>query len=200
MKSMLKLLGPTTLILLLAGGAFAQDHSAHQGHGAKPGAHDQHGAQPAPAGNDDLSQKLIKAYQARIGENKGRLEAKQAELDLLLMAEKPDTKAVSKVVGEINALQGKLFEEEVLFRMDYRKQTGKDAPAMSQGKGGKGGMKCKMMAAGGCPKMKGQGGMKCPMMQGRGGMKCPMMQGHGGSGAQAPAEGEAPAQDPHAGH
>jgi Spy/CpxP family protein refolding chaperone len=213
MKSMLRLLGPTTLIILLAGGAFAQDHSAHQGHGAHAG-HDQHGAQAAPAGDEDLSQKLIKAYEARTGENRGRLDAKQAELDLLLMAEKPDVKAVRKVVGEINALQGKLFEEEVLFRMDYRKQTGKDAPRMA-GHGGPamGGMKCKMMAAGGCPKMQGHGGqgghggMKCPKMQGQGGhgghggmMKCPMMQGHGAHGSHGAApEGEA-AADPHAGH
>jgi hypothetical protein len=193
--TMLKMLGVATLTILLAGSAFAQDHSAHgahAGHAQQPGqaagdVHAGHGGD----GDDALSRKLIKGYEAKTWETRGELKARKAELDLLMMADSPNTNAVKKLVGEINSLKGKLYETEVLFRLDYKKQTGKDAPNLS-GKGE--GRKGKMMGGMGCPRMQG-GGMK-------GGMKCPMMQGgHGAHGAtDVPEGGEAQAADPHAGH
>ncbi|MFW6357438.1 MAG: hypothetical protein ACOC0K_01760 [bacterium] len=168
--------------IVLAGIGFAQDHSQHgSGHATHQAATKSSAESSGTSTDPMLEQKLIKGHEAKTWETRGRLKAKEAELDLLLMAEKPDTAAVKKTIGEINSLKGKLFEEEVLFRMDYKKQTGKDvslAAGMGKGGGGMKGMK------GGKGKMGGKGKGKM------GGGKCKMMQSAGSESGT----------DPHANH
>ncbi|EFL49968.1 conserved hypothetical protein [Solidesulfovibrio fructosivorans JJ]] len=67
---------------------------------------------------------LRQDYIAKTAELRGKLVARQAELETLLATKPDDTTAVTKLTTEISALRGKLFEQDTLFRIRYAKETG----------------------------------------------------------------------------
>ncbi|UJX42942.1 periplasmic heavy metal sensor [Desulfovibrio sp. JY] len=99
----------------------------------------QHNAPAAPAATTDTATTATPAappvdpnkvyllrqdYIAKTAELRGKLVARQAELETLLATKPGDTAAVTKLTTEISALRGKLFEQDTLFRIRYAKETG----------------------------------------------------------------------------
>ncbi|MFU2209370.1 periplasmic heavy metal sensor [Solidesulfovibrio sp. C21] len=183
----------------------------------------QHNAPAAPAVTTDTAKTATPAappvdpnkvyllrqdYIAKTAELRGKLVARQAELETLLATKPGDTAAVTKLTTEISALRGKLFEQDTLFRIRYAKETGTPIrmtrhmgrmegmmmDGMMGGKmmmGPKSDADCKMMG-----KDKGMMMMGKDMMQGKG-----MMQGmqhdmkamnHGATGAMPAMNGAMP--------
>lgn len=58
------------------------------------------------------------------GEARGKLMAKRAELETLLVTKADDATAIKKVVDEISALRATLLEQTVQFRLRLAKEAG----------------------------------------------------------------------------
>ena len=152
------------LFLTLAGTALAMNH----GKGAD-----------LPPEKQAVVDKAQDDFAAATADLKRLIFAKESALNAELYGDKTDDKKVEALVGEINALHGKIYAEKVKMQKIMAKEG--VMPGMGHG----------MMGGGGCPMMSG-GGMKHGGMGGMGGMK------HGQSG-DAPAEAPAD-QGGHGGH
>lgn len=119
---------PAALVLTLALAVPALAQTTHQ-----------HNASAQPAATTDTAKTATPAappvdpnkvyllrqdYIAKTAELRGKLVARQAELETLLATKPGDTAAVTKLTTEISALRGKLFEQDTLFRIRYAKETG----------------------------------------------------------------------------
>ena len=151
------------LTLTLAVPAFAQSPHAH---GAAADA-----AKAAAAVDPDKAYLLHQEYVAKTGELRGKIAARQAELETLLAAKPGDEAAVRKLAGEISALRGQLFEQTTLFRIRVAKETGMPI-RMTRGlehMGGKAGMMGMMGMMDGKDKdMECMAGKDMGMMMGKG--------------------------------
>ncbi|KHK00873.1 hypothetical protein [Desulfovibrio sp. TomC] len=124
--------------------------AAHEQHGAPAGE-----AKAAPAVDPDKAYLLKQEFVAKTAELHGKIKAREAELETVLATKPGDEAAIKKLVAEISALRGQVFEQTTLFRLRYAKETGSPI-RLTQHMGGHGGM---MMDG-----MKGEGGMDCKMM------------------------------------
>lgn len=91
--------------------------------------HDQHAApavaaKAAPAIDSGKADLLHQEYVAKTAEQRGKLTAKQAELETLLATKPDDAAAIKKLTTEISTLRGSLFEQATLFRVRFAKETG----------------------------------------------------------------------------
>lgn len=59
-------------------------------------------------------------------EIRARLDAKQAELDALMVAQTPDKRKIDAAVNEINELRGELFKLQTGFRTEMHEKFGAD--------------------------------------------------------------------------
>lgn len=165
----------------------AQEHPGHVAAPAKPAA-------PAPAVDPDKAYLLKQEFTAKTAELRGKIKAREADLEILLATKPGDEASVKKLAGDIAVLRGQLAEQTVLFRLRYAKETGTPLRQTLHLGGGHDGMMAGM----------GQGGMDC-MMLGKGqGMGQGMMMGgmdhgameHGPAAAPAPAASTPPAPAP----
>ena len=157
MKTTRNIILTLAILLGLAGASFAMDHGK--------------GADLTPE-KQAVVDKAHDDFAAATADLKKQIFAKESALNAELYGDKTDDKKVEALVGEINALHGKIYAEKVKMQKIMAKEG--VMPGMGHG-----------MMGGGCPMMSG-GGMK---HGGMGGMK------HG-QPDEAPAE--APAG--HAGH
>ncbi len=160
MKTTRNIILTLSLLLGLAGSSFAMDHGK--------------GAELTPE-KQAVVDKAHDDFAAATVDLKRQIFAKESALNAELYGDKTDDKKVEALVGEINALHGKIYAEKVRMQKIMAKEG--IMPGMGHG----------MMGGGGCPMM--SGGMK---HGGMGGMK------HGQSD-DAPAEAPAD-QSGHAGH
>lgn len=118
---------------------------------------------------------------AKTAELRGKITARQAELETLLATKPDDEAAIKKLAADIATLRGALFEQTTLFRVRFAKETGTPI-RMTRGldhMGGHGGM----MGVGPAMDMCGDKGKA--MMPGMGkGMMMPDM----GKGMAMPAD------------
>jgi hypothetical protein len=178
MRSRIHVPAIVALTLALAVPALAQ--STHQQHGAAPDA----GKAAVAAVDPNKSDLLHQEYLAKTGELRGKITAKQAELETLLATKPGDEAAIKKLTTEISALRGTLFEQTTLFRLRYAKETGTPMRMTRHldhmgGHGGQGMMGGKGMEA--CMGMMGGKGMMMDMGKD---MKMDM----GGKGMNMPAD------------
>lgn len=117
---------------------------------------------------------------------KKQIFAKESALNAELYADKADDTKITALVGEINALYGKIYAEKVTMQRVLAKEG--ILPDMGKGMGHG------MMGGGGCPMMSGGGGMGGGMMGG-GMMGGGMKHGQAKGAPAAPAEAEG-----HSGH
>jgi hypothetical protein len=119
----------------------------------------EHGAPAAdtapadPAVNPDKAYLLKQEFTAKTAELRGKIKAREADLEILLATKPGDEAAVKKLAADISALRGQLFEQTTLFRQRYAKETGTPLRQTLHLGAGKDGM--------------GDAGMEC-MMQGKG--------------------------------
>ena len=181
-------LAAAMLLSLPAVGLTAQEHGGHVADPAKPG---------APAVDMEKAYLLKQEFTAKTAELRGKIKAREADLEILLATKPGDEAAVKKLAGDIAALRGQLAEQTVLFRLRYAKETGTPIrqtmhlgghDGMMAGMGD-GGMECMMMGKG-----KGMGQGKGMMMGGMNGMDHGAMD-HGATPPAAPAA-PAPAAKP----
>ena len=122
-------------------------------------------------------QKLHADFATATADLKKQVFAKESELNAILYGEKADDKKVEALTSEINALNAKIYAEQVKMH----KQMAKEGIVPMGGKGmmdGKG-----MMGGKGCPMMGGKG------MGGGMGMMGGMQHGAGnGTAGQAPVD------------
>lgn len=163
----------------------AQEHAGHVADPAKPAA-------AAPAVDPDKAYLLKQEFTAKTAELRGKIKAREADLEILLATKPGDEAAVKKLAGDLAALRGQLAEQTVLFRLRYAKETGTPIRQTLHLGGGHDGMMAGM----------GQGGMDC-MMMGKGKGQGMMMDGmdhgameHGPANAPAPAAPTPPAAKP----
>ena len=151
-----------TLAILLgfAGASFAMDHGK--------------GADLTPE-KQAVVDKAHDDFAAATADLKRQIFAKESALNAELYGDKTDDKKVEALVGEINALNGKIYAEKVKMLKVMANEG--VMPGMGHG----------MMGGGGCPMMSG-GGMKHGGMGG-------MQHGQPDDDAEAPAD-----QAGHAGH
>ena len=177
-------LAAALILSLPAASRAAQEHQGHVADPAKPAA-------AAPAVDPDKAYLLKQEFTAKTAELRGKIKAREADLEVLLATKPGDEAAVKKLAGDIAALRGQLAEQTVLFRLRYAKETGTPIrQTLHLGSGhdgmmagmGQGGMDCMMMGKG-----KGQGMMM-------GGMDHGAME-HGSAAAPAPTP-PAPAAKP----
>ncbi len=161
MKTTRNIILTLAILLGLAGASFAMDHGK--------------GAELTPE-KQAVVDKAHDDFAAATADLKKQIFAKESALNAELYGDKTDDKKVEALVGEINALHGKIYSEKVKMQKIMAKEG--VMPGMGHG----------MMGGGGCPMMSG-GGMK---HGGMGGMK------HG-QPDNAPAEAPAD-QAGHAGH
>ena len=187
-------LAAAMLLSLPAIGLTAQEHGSHAADPAKSA---------APAVDPDKAYLLKQEFTAKTAELRGKIKAREADLEVLLATKPGDEAAVKKLAGDIAALRGQLAEQTVLFRLRYAKETGTPIrQTLHLGGGhdgmmagmGEGGMDCKMMG-------KGQGMMMGGMDHGaKGGMDHGSpdhgTMEHGPANAPAPAAPPAPAAKP----
>ena len=181
-------LAAALILSLPAASRAAQEHQGHVVDPAKPAA-------AAPAVDPDKAYLLKQEFTARTAELRGKIQAREADLEILLATKPGDEAAVKKFAADIAALRGQLAEQTVLFRLRYAKETGTPLrQTLHLGDGhdgmmagmGQGGMDCMMMGKG-----KGQGQGQGMMM---GGMDHGAME-HGSAAAPAPTP-PAPAAKP----
>ncbi len=99
-------------------------------------------------------QKVIDSNSKDITKLRLKMSEKKAKLDTLLFEEKASQKDIDKVVSEINAIRGKLYQKNINMRIGLKK-AGVPYSFYNLGKGG-------------CGKGAGKSMMKdCPMMQGK---------------------------------
>lgn len=161
MKTTRNIILALAILLGLAGASFGMDHGK--------------GPELTPE-KQAVVDKVHEDFAAATADLKKQIFAKESALNAELYGDKTDDKKVEALVGEINALHGKIYAEKVKMQKIMAKEG--VMPGMGHG----------MMGGGGCPMMSG-GGMK---HGGMGGMK------HGqpdNSPAVAPAD-----QAGHAGH
>lgn len=179
MRTSIRIPAAIALSLILTVPALAQ--STHQQHAAAPA---DAAKAAAPAVDPDKAYALNQEYVAKTAELRGKITAKKAELEALLVSKPDDTAAVKKLVADIAALRGQLDEQTTLFRIRYAKETGTPMrlthdfghKGMMDGKDMEG---CKMMGKGmmmgGMDHGAGKGGMMMGMDQGQGkGMNMPV--------------------------
>ncbi len=182
-------LAAAMLLSLPAIGLTAQEHGGHVADPAKAA---------APAVDPDKAYLLKQEFTAKTAELRGKIKAREADLEILLATKPGDEAAVKKLAGDIAALRGQLAEQTVLFRLRYAKETGTPIRQTLHLGSGHDGMMAGM----------GEGGMDCKMMgkgmgQGKGMMMGGMDHGspdhgameHGPANAPAPAA-PAPAAKP----
>ena len=114
---------PAVLALSLALAVPALAQSTHQ-HPAPAAAASADAAKTAPAVDKDKAYLLHQEYIAKTAELRGKIAARQAELETLLATKPDDTAAVKKLTAELGAMRGQLFEQTTLFRIRYAKETG----------------------------------------------------------------------------
>lgn len=159
--------------------------TAHeQGHAADPAKP----ASPAPAVDPDKAYQLTQELTAKTAELRGKIKAREADLEILLATKPGDEAAVKKLAADISALRAQLYEQTTLFRLRYARETG--TPLRQTLRLGDAGSRPGMMGGG-----MGQGGMDC-MMMGKGhdmnnGMDHAAMN-HGPKAAPTAAPAEAP--------
>jgi hypothetical protein len=110
---------PAILALSLALTVPALAQSTHEQHAAPATA-----AKTAPAVDSNKADLLHQEYVAKTAELRGKLTAKQAELETLLATKPDDTAAIKKLSAEISTLRGSLLEQTALFRVRFAKETG----------------------------------------------------------------------------
>jgi hypothetical protein len=171
---------PAILALSLALTVPALAQSTHDQHAAPAVA-----AKAAPAIDSGKADLLHQEYVAKTAEQRGKLTAKQAELETLLATKPDDAAAIKKLTTEISTLRGSLFEQATLFRVRFAKETGTPI-RMTRNldhMGGHGGMMGMMGEKGmGMECMGKDKGMMMDMM-GKG-----MDMGKGGKGMPMPAD------------
>lgn len=153
MRKSIRIPAMLALSLILTVPALAQ--STHKTNPATPAAET---ATTAP--NPDKVFLLKQEYVAKTAELRGKITARQAELEVLLAGKPDDTAAIKKLTAEIGGLRGQLFEQTTLFRVRFAKETGipmrMTRHMLGMGgmmDGGKGG--CKMMGKDGMGMMPG---------------------------------------------
>lgn len=179
---------PAILALTLALTLPTLAQSAQTPHAAQPDATKTTTQKPTPPVDPNKTYLLHEEYVAKTAELRGKVIARQAELETLL-ATKPDNEAaVKKLVAEITTLRGQLLEQTTLFRIRFAKETGTPM-RMTRGMnglgfhGGQGGM---MQGMAGQDCMSGKG-MGMGMMMGKNRMGAMgMMQGPGHDMPMAP--------------
>ena len=67
---------------------------------------------------------LHEEYVAKTAELRGKITARQAELETLLATKPGDEAAIKKLVAEISTMRGSLYEQTTLFRLRFAKETG----------------------------------------------------------------------------
>lgn len=152
---------PVLLALTLALTVPALAQSTHQATPATPET-----AKAAPAVDQNKVDLLRQDYVAKTAELRGKITARQAELETLLATRPNDEAAVKKLVAEISALRGTLFEQTTLFRLRFAKETGmpvRMTRGMGMGMGGAGSMMQGMQGMGGGMDMCKSGGKSMPM-------------------------------------
>lgn len=187
MKRSLRIPAMLALTLALTVPALAQ--SSHQGH-ATPAA-----PAAAPAVNPDKAYLLHQEYVAKTAELRGKIVARQAALETLLATKPDDEAAVKKLVAEISALRGSLYEQTTLFRLRYAKETGTPIRLTRElgRKGGHGPMMEGMDGGQGMSMCQGKAdGLKMPM----GAMKMDMSHGARPDGHQGLPMPAAPTTEP----
>ena len=176
-------LAAVMLLSLPAIGLTAKEHGGHVADPAKAA---------APAVDTEKAYLLKQEFTAKTAELRGKIKAREADLEILLATKPGDEAAVKKLAGDLAALRGQLAEQTVLFRLRYAKETGTPIRQTLHLGGGHDGMMAGM----------GQGGMDC-MMMGKGKGQVMMMDGmdhgameHGPANAPAPAAPTPPAAKP----
>ena len=144
---------PAALALTLALAIPALAQTQHQQHATGADA-----AKTAPAVDADKVALLHEEYVAKTAELRGKITARQAELETLLVTKPGEEAAIKKLVAEISALRGTLYEQTTLFRLRFAKEAGVSLQ-MTRGMDGLG----------------GHHGMGSLMGPGRGGMSGPGM-------------------------
>ncbi|BAH77016.1 hypothetical protein [Solidesulfovibrio magneticus] len=169
-------LAAAMLLSLPAIGLTAQEHGGHAADPAKPAA-------PAPAVDPDKAYLLKQEFTAKTAELRGKIKAREADLEILLATKPGDEAAVKKLAGDLAALRGQLAEQTVLFRLRYAKETGTPIRQTLHLGGGHEGMMAGM----------GEGGMDCKMMGKDKGQGMGMMMGGMDHGAKEHGPATAPA-------
>lgn len=174
-------LAAALILSLPAASRAAQEHPGHVADPAKPAA-------SAPAVDPDKAYLLKQEFTAKTAELRGKIKAREADLEILLATKPGDEATVKKLAGDIAALRGQLAEQTVLFRLRYAKETGTPIRQTLHLGSGHDGMMAGM----------GEGGMDCKMMgkgQGKGMMMGGMDHGSPDHGAMehSPANAPAPA-------
>lgn len=93
---------------------------------------------------------LFREGRQKLYELESRKWAKQAELNAILAAPKPDASKVEAMAKEIGTLSSMVYQERVALQQRILKETGVNLPLMGGPGFGRG--------AGGCPMMGGSGG------------------------------------------
>lgn len=169
-------LATAMLLSLPAIALTAQEHGSHAADPAKPA---------VPAVDPDKAYLLKQEFTAKTAELRGKIKAREADLEILLATKPGDEAAVKKLAGDIATLRGQLAEQTVLFRLRYAKETGTPI-RQTLHLGGPDGMMAGM----------GQGGMDCMMMgkdKGKGMMMGGMDHGAKDHDATPPTAPAAPA-------
>jgi len=126
MRNSIRIPAALALTLALAVPALAQTTHQHNAPAAPAATTDtaKTAAPAAPTVDPNKVYLLRQDYIAKTAELRGKLVARQAELETLLATKPGDTAAVTKLTTEISSLRGKLFEQDTLFRVRYAKETG----------------------------------------------------------------------------
>ena len=171
---------PAALVVAFLLSAPVAGYSAHD-HGAPAAQAPGDAGKAAPAVDPDKAYLLKQEFTAKTAELRGKIKAREADLEVLLATKPGDEAAVKKLAADIAALRGQLAEQTVLFRLRYAKETGTPIrQTLHLGSGhdgmmagmGEGGMDCKMMGKdkgmmmGGMDHGAGKGGMMMGMDQG----------------------------------
>lgn len=156
MRKSIRIPAMLALSLILTVPALAQ--STHKTTPATPAAAKTATTTPNP----DTVYLLKQEYVTKTAELRGKITARQAELEVLLASKPDDTAAIKKLTAEIGTLRGQLFEQTTLFRVRFAKETGMPM-RMTRHMLGMGGMMDG--GKGGC-KMMGKDGMGKGMMMG----------------------------------
>ena len=127
MRNSIRIPAALALTLALAVPALAQTTHQHNAPAPAAQAAATDTAKPAaatPTVDPNKAYLLHQEYVAKTAELRGKLAARQAELETQLATKPDDATAVEKLVTEISTLRGQLLEQTTRFRIRYAKETG----------------------------------------------------------------------------
>lgn len=118
-----------TLLALFLASSAALAQPGHQQHQTGKGSRQADQAGPGCAGFSEEQQaeisRLWEEHRQTILPLRLQLKAKQAELDVLLVAPKPDQDKMAAVINEISALHAQMLTAKTDFRRKVYEQTGR---------------------------------------------------------------------------